>query len=242
MTEAAQEASPAPARQFPAVRPRDAATLILIDRSTNPPKVLLGRRHDAHDFMPGKFVFPGGRLEPADGRMPVLRPLHPLAEGWLMRRTRRPSAARARAFALAAIRETFEETGLLLGAKAPAHAAPIPEGWDDFARTGYFPDLGDIRFIARAITPPGRTRRFDARFFAADASAIAHRVDNVVHKDAELVELAWVPITEAKRLDLPGITAKVLDELQARSAAGLGHDLPVPLFRMMRGKHGREWL
>jgi 8-oxo-dGTP pyrophosphatase MutT (NUDIX family) len=246
MTEAADQAHPSGAgpsgQASPRQRPRDAATLILIDRSAHPPKVLLGRRHEKHVFMPGKFVFPGGRVEPQDRLMPFVNPLHPQAETWLMKQTARPSVGRARAFALAAIRETFEETGLLLGGKR-ADAPPVPGGpWEDFAKTGFYPDLGGIHFIARAITPPGRTRRFDARFFCADASAIVHRAENVIHADAELVELVWLPITDAKRIDMPGITGKVLDELQARSAAGLAHDLPVPIFRTRQGKHGRELL
>ncbi len=243
MTEALNQAgAPAPAQNAAYRRPRDAATLILIDRSANPPKVLLGRRHDKHVFMPGKFVFPGGRVEPQDRLMPFVHPLHPQAEAWLMRQTIRPSVARARAFALAAIRETFEETGLLLGGKR-ADAPPVPAGpWAEFAKTGFYPDLGAIHFIARAITPPGRTRRFDARFFCADASAIVHRVEDVIHPEAELVELVWLPITDAKRIEMAGITGKILDELQARSALGLAHDLPVPIFRTRRGKHGRELL
>jgi 8-oxo-dGTP pyrophosphatase MutT (NUDIX family) len=96
----------------PYVRPKDAATLILVDRDGRVPKVLLGKRHHGHKFMPGKFVFPGGRVDPADRHMPVARPLDPSTEAHLMKRLQRPSAARARAFALAAIRETFEETGL----------------------------------------------------------------------------------------------------------------------------------
>ena len=101
----------------PTIRPKDAATLILIDRSGHVPKVLLGKRHAGHTFMPGKFVFPGGGLEPADRRMAVARPLHPQAQARLMQRVRRPSPAHARALALAAIRETGEETGLLLGTR-----------------------------------------------------------------------------------------------------------------------------
>src|SRR5712691_5911065 len=96
----------------PYVRPKDAATLILVDRSGRVPKVLLGKRHARHKFMPGKFVFPGGRVDPADKRMPVARALDPNAQAHLMKRLRRPNAAKARALALAAIRETFEETGL----------------------------------------------------------------------------------------------------------------------------------
>ena len=85
------------------------------------------------------------------------------------------------------------------------------------------PDLGHIHFIARAITPPRRPRRFDTRFFTADASAIAHTIEGVVGPDSELVELTWVPIEEAAHLDMPTITGIVLEELLARVEAGMGH-------------------
>src|SRR3989442_12312094 len=95
----------------PYVRPKDAATLILVDRSGRVPKVLLGKRHQRHKFMPGKFVFPGGRVDAAARLMPVASGLDPHAEAHLMKRVQRASPAKARALALAAIRETFEETG-----------------------------------------------------------------------------------------------------------------------------------
>src|SRR5512144_2316895 len=138
----------------PYVRPKDAATLILVDRSERLPKVLLGKRHRRHKFMPGKFVFPGGRVDPVDRRMPVARPLDPHAEAHLMKRLQRASAAKARAFALAAIRETFEETGLLLGmpTREPAKVPPGP--WTAFAEAKILPDLSVLHFIGRAITPP----------------------------------------------------------------------------------------
>src|SRR6266852_5102012 len=102
----------------PYVRPKDAATLILVDRSGALPKVLLGKRHQKHKFMPGRYVFPGGRVDPIDRRMPVARPLDSHAQANLMKRLQRASAAKAQAFALAAIRETFEETGLLIGVRS----------------------------------------------------------------------------------------------------------------------------
>src|SRR5262249_10371984 len=102
---------------FPDSDPRDAATLMLIDRSGPTPKVLLGRRHASHKFMPGKFVFPGGRIEALDRLMPAISELHPDTEKKLLERVTAPSAGFARAFALAAVRETAEETGLLLGVK-----------------------------------------------------------------------------------------------------------------------------
>jgi 8-oxo-dGTP pyrophosphatase MutT (NUDIX family) len=228
--------------KFENLRPKDAATLILIDRSETTPKVLLGKRHHGHKFMPGKYVFPGGGLEPADQRMTVARPLDPHAEVRLMRQVKRPSAVKARAFALAAIRETFEETGLLVGTRESGMPA-VPVGpWSAFAQAGVLPDLGSIHFVARAITPPRRPRRFDARFFTADASAVVQKVDGVIGPDAELVELVWMPIKEARQLDLPTITGVVLEELEMRIAQGLRHDLPVPFYQMRHRRFVRELL
>jgi len=223
------------------VRPKDAATLILVDRSGRVPKVLLGKRHARHKFMPGKFVFPGGGVDPSDKHMPSATPLDPDAEMRLLQRFHKGSAVRARALALAAVRETFEETGLLLG--TPAQAEAIPDGpWSAFAQHGVLPDLRNIHFIGRAITPPGRPRRFDARFFTMDASAIAHRIEGVTGPDAELVELVWMPLAEAKHLDMPAVTGVMLEELDGRIADGFGHGLPVPFYRMIRGSFLRELL
>jgi 8-oxo-dGTP pyrophosphatase MutT (NUDIX family) len=226
----------------PYVRPKDAATLILVDRTGPVPKVLLGKRHQRHKFMPGKFVFPGGRVDPVDRRMSFARPLDPHVEAHLMKRLQRASADKARAFALAAIRETFEETGLLLGVRSEDTAKVPPGAWRGFADAKILPDLAPLRFIGRAITPPGRPRRFDARFFTMDASAIAHRLEGVTGPDAELVELVWMPLAEVKQLDMPAVTGVMLEELDARIADGFGHDLPVPFYSMPRGRFRRELL
>ena len=131
---------------------------------------------------------------------------------------------------------------MLLG--APVTDAPaVPNGpWAAFAQAKILPDLADLHFIGRAITPPGRPRRFDARFFTLNASAIAHRIEGVIGPEAELVELVWMPLNEAKRLDMPAVTGVMLEELDARIADGFGHDLPVPFYRMPRGHFTRELL
>jgi 8-oxo-dGTP pyrophosphatase MutT (NUDIX family) len=224
----------------PNLRPKDAATLILLDNASSVPKVLLGRRHPAHAFLPGKFVFPGGRIERADFTAPTANPLHPHVEMRLMQRVQRPNAARAHALAAAAVREAFEETGLLLGRRQTNITANGP--WLAFAEAGVMPDFSHLRYVARAITPPGRPRRFDTRFFVADAQAIAHRIDDVVGPDTELIELVWMPIAEARELDMPTVTKVMLIELEARIAAGLGHELPVPFYRMMHRRFVREML
>jgi 8-oxo-dGTP pyrophosphatase MutT (NUDIX family) len=226
----------------PNLRPRDSATLILIDRSGPVPKVLLGRRHERHRFLPGKFVFPGGRVEIQDRLMPMAAPLHARDVERLMRRVKRPSLAKAAAYALAAIRETYEETGLMLGTPSPS-AFPAPaEAWQPFAKACIVPDLSVVHFIGRAITPPGRPRRFDSRFFAADFNAVVRQDEGFVGAAAELVEVVWMPIAEARRLDIPGITAIVLEELQDRIATGMSHDHPVPIYRMLHKKFLRELL
>jgi 8-oxo-dGTP pyrophosphatase MutT (NUDIX family) len=225
------------ASMAPAPRPRDAATLILIDRSGAVAKVLLGKRHGGHAFMPDKFVFPGGRVEPHDRHVPVVGRLDAHVEDKLMRHVARPSRDKARALAVAAIREVFEETGLLVGRKVEEPSRVPADGpVDPFAAAGVRPDLSQLHLIARAITPPGRPRRFDARFFAVDAQLIAHKVEGVVHRDAELVELTWLPVAQARELDIPPVTKRVLTELEARVAAGFGHELPVPFYRVLHKK------
>ncbi len=215
----------------PNTEPRDAATLIVIDRSGDAPKVLLGLRHQRHKFLPGKFVFPGGRVEVSDRNVATATELDPRVVARLMMRMRRPSPAKARAIAIAAIRETFEETGLILGPAAGVVTA-APEGPHvSFASAGLRPDLAAMHLIARAITPPRRPRRFDTRFFALDAQDISGKIEGVVGPDAELIELVWLPLTEAERLDMPPITKAVLAELEHRIACGFTHDLPVPFYR-----------
>ena len=140
----------------------------------------MGKRHDRHVFMPGAYVFPGGRVDPIDRSMPVAASLDPRAEQKLMAQIKRPNAAKARALALAAVRETFEETGLLLGAKASEIPAKPDNAWAAFVDAGILPDLSTMHFVARAVTPPRRKRRYDTRFFTADASTIAHRIDGKV--------------------------------------------------------------
>jgi 8-oxo-dGTP pyrophosphatase MutT (NUDIX family) len=215
---------------------------MLIDRAGPQPKVLLGRRHAGHKFMPGKFVFPGGRIEAQDRNMQAATELHPDTQAKLLERVAESSAELARGFALAAVREMAEETGLLLGIKnADAPKTPADD-WSVFAEAKVFPDLAQMHFIARAITPPKRPKRFDTRFFTADATLIAHKIEGVVGKSSELVEVVWIPIEDAKQLDIPTITGVILEELAARVAAGMAHSLPVPFYFMQDQKFFRDLL
>jgi 8-oxo-dGTP pyrophosphatase MutT (NUDIX family) len=236
------------ADHHPYRRPVDAATLILVDRSGATPRVLVGRRHDKVVFMPGKFVFPGGRVDAADGRVPVAAPIPKALEASLLKGSPKIAAARARSLAVAAIREACEETGLCLGRASRdkenhRKTSGLTGPWKPFADAGLLPDPSGLFLIARAITPPGRVRRFDTRFFTADASAIAHRVDGVIHADAELVELVWVELGSKPLADLHRMTKNVLDELDKRLSTGaLRHDADVPFYHFYSGQMHRDVL
>ena len=225
----------------PALRPRDAATLILLDRSRRRLRVLMGRRNPRLAFMGGKFVFPGGRIESCDRRMPVTGTLAHRTQDALAARLPRAAHHLGRSLALAAIRETYEETGLLVGTRAYGPPRAVPEGaWTAFAEEGVLPDLEALHLVARAITPPQRPRRFDTRFFVADRRAVAAERAGCVGPDAEFTELAWVGLDEARGLDLPRITRAVLDDLEAAAASDFALHRAIPFYFERYGKGLRE--
>ncbi len=213
-------------RAGPALRPRDAATLILIRRDGSEPRVLMGRRAAGHVFMASKWVFPGGRLDRADHTAPSASELGPDVAAVLQRAL---TPRRARALALAAVRETFEETGLIFGKPGQGRAAGP---WRPFVATGHLPDLAPLDYIARAITPPGRPRRFDVRFFLADAQGLAGLEPGP--GCGELDETAWIALHKTADLDLPAITRFVIQETVQRLE---DPHRPVPFVRMVRGRH-----
>lgn len=200
---------------------RDAATVIAVRDPEGTPSVLMGQRGAKAAFMPNKFVFPGGAVDPGDRSVPVT----PLPEPCNGRADEGPGAA---ALAVAAIRELWEETGLILGA-SDAWPDP-PEDWRAFAKTGHRPDASDLRFVFRALTPPGRPRRFDARFFLVDARRLVGDLDDFSRASDELSHLQWVPLSQARSFDLPFITEIVLAEI-AQHVPEFGPPRHVPYFR-----------
>ena len=194
-----------------AVRPRDAATLVLVRNYRDTPCVLMGQRHSTHRFMPDQFVFPGGRVDRADHYAMPATPLDGRVRELLQRSS---TARRAQALAMAAIRETFEETGLILGRPMtpPKRAS---KAWSAFYATGYGPALDALEYVTRAVTPPYRPIRFNARFFLADGTDLVGNLGG----SGELVDLDWIPISKAKTLPIPGIQERVLESIEKILAA-----------------------
>lgn len=201
---------------MPTARPKDAATLVLVRTDDYRPRILMGCRAKLHDFMPSKWVFPGGRLDRADYRGADISDLRPPVAQDLAAtaRLQRQNGERlARALARAAVRETFEETGLVLGRR------------EETAVAG---DLSALSYIARAITPPFSPKRFDARFLMADATALS---SPEAADSRELAHVAWFTLDECRDLDLPTVTRAVLDVVEKRLA---GEAVGQPFWRWTR--------
>ncbi|MBO6891217.1 MAG: NUDIX domain-containing protein [Roseibium sp.] len=234
------------AGNHPYIRPKDAATLLILDRSDNGTvRLLMGRRHMRHTFMPGKFVFPGGRVDPADSRIANVLPYHPDVQARLSKSLKKiKTEARVRAFALAAIRETYEEAGLFIGRKEGEASGRLGVGFEAFAERGIQPDLGGLRMIARAVTPTKRPRRFDTRFFAVWADAIADRLPDGKGPSGELEDCAWLTLEEAREKELPLITTKILTDLENRLETDpeLSPETPVPYYYFRNGAFVRDLL
>ena len=191
------------------VRPRDAASL-LITRGEGPQtRVLLGRRPAQDRFMPNVHVFPGGRVDPHDETAPCQRRLRLPTRRKL---TRRASPARAHALAVAALRETFEETGLVFGER----------------REGVLvPDLATVEYLGRAITPNGNPIRYHARFLRARVEDASGRL----RSNGELLDLDWYSIDDALRLNVIDVTEAMLQQLRERVSG----ERPADLFVHYRG-------
>jgi len=211
------------------LRPRHAATLILVRRDRDGPKVLMGQRRASLTFMGGKWVFPGGRVDRADYAAAAATDLNAEQERRLSLALNRGAPPRlGRALAMAAVRETFEEAGLLLARPAPPR--PGAGAWRDFFAQGALPDLEALTFIARAVTPPYRPRRFDARFFMADADRLLSQERGA--DCGELDQIAWIGIDDTAGIDLPAVTRFVLSEARARLA---DPDRFPPMIRLRHG-------
>ncbi|HEX4830264.1 MAG TPA: NUDIX hydrolase [Trebonia sp.] len=184
----AQRAQAIAAGELTPAVPRDAATVIVVRDAPGGVEVLMLRRPDSMRFAAGAYVFPGGSVDPADAQTPL---------GWdgtdeaVLGQALGAPADLTRALVGAAVRETWEEAGLLVAARPVRERAARPDGqagqpaglsWDEdraalaagqetlaevLRRRGIEVQVQALTFCARWITPAAEPRRFDARFFAA---------------------------------------------------------------------------
>jgi 8-oxo-dGTP pyrophosphatase MutT (NUDIX family) len=222
------------AARHSAIRPRDAASIMRLDRSGENVRVLMGRRHSAHAFMPDLYVFPGGRRDQTDYRLEFSGDLHPTVLRSLKATDGRPlTDGRARALALAAVRELYEEAGVSIGRALAQAGASLP----------FLPDLTNLRYMARAITPPGHSRRFDTRFFAIFADEAGIDPSEIL-ESRELQDLQWIDVNDCSSLRIPEITAIILVDLRRglESDPLLPRERPVPFYFTRHRRFARTLL
>ena len=206
--------------------PRDGASLIIYDASRN--SVLMGRRAKKSRFVPDVFVFPGGGLEAHDWTVPTDRPLRQRVVNAV---TQTPtSQAKAQALAMAAIRETAEETGLSISRPAKLQAE-LPEGWKPLLPSGHLPDASAIGYMGRAITPTESPIRFHARFFVC----LRDIVDGQLRSNGELEDLQWINLDDMRKYPMIDVQEFMLERL-ALALKNRGKALEPYLFAYRNGR------
>ncbi|MEH6526909.1 MAG: NUDIX domain-containing protein [Sneathiella sp.] len=194
------------------VIPRHAASLVIYEQRGTETYVLMGKRAKAHRFLPNVYVFPGGRVDTEDAFANPSSPLPQPVQNLLSQ----PSNM-AHAVAAAAVRETHEETGLIIG-KVNADRL--------------VPDFSNLDYIARAITPAVSPIRFNTRFLMIHA----RHVSGDLGGSGELIDLKWVSVQEAYKMQLVDVTEFVLEEMEKKLSTPVQKITKVPLFTYYRGK------
>lgn len=213
-----------------AARPKIASTIVLYSGTKDNPHILMGQRASRHDFMPSVYVFPGGRVDRSDSYMPYAGELSPRTETILETAY---SPRRARAVVLTALRETYEETGLMLGSAETTNRNPKDPSWQAFVDRGLLPDLSGIEVFGRAITPPHRHKRFDTWFFLRHVS---EDMMTATSDSRELLNVDWFTFDQIGELKMHRATLMMLQVLKHF----LAYDTPPPsvfFSRMMRGTY-----
>src|SRR5271168_1198138 len=207
--------APASTRR-PVVRPRDAASLILLRGKGENLEVLAGRRPMHVKFMPGVHVFPGGAIDPPD------------RIAWSVETGSEASGVRLARAARAALRETWEEVGVLVGRPAGSHSAPPATRQIEraYRERGIVAAMDLLTYVGRAITPSHSSRRFNTRFFLSDGA-------NVFGEPAsseELEDVRWYRVGQHPLESFRDVTRFML----ARAIAFQGGSpLAAPPFKSM---------
>jgi len=203
------------------IQPRDAATLIIWRNASSGVEVLMGRRPRRASFVPNFFVFPGGRLDPTDYSIASATPLDP---NFIQSMGVRGDYKKAEALAIAGVRETFEETGLMIADRANTESAPT---WPEWRALRLAPALDRLRYFGRAITSPMSPIRFNARFFITRAEFTRGQIGG----SGELSELMFYPVTVVlEYMPILDVTEFMLKELMRYASDSSGMDRRTPIF------------
>lgn len=214
-----------------AIKPRDAASLLLYRQQAETVEVLVGRRPSKSRFMPDVYVFPGGAVDPVDARA---KPAKVMDSAFAQHMAVGQSQARAQTIAMAAVRETYEETGVSI--TQAGHPGSVKDDtWQTLAKRDLSADLSVLKYFARATTPADQPMRFHARFFVCNSAQVSGFDNHQLRQNDELLDLRWMSIQNPEDLPLRSVTKFLLKEFAQwldPNAAHTGY----PTFTQKSGK------
>ena len=191
--------------------PQDASSLIIIDDQGPSSRFLMGLRNKNLSFMPNKYVFPGGKVETDDLNLTTIDDLSKRDKLLLSMKTSTAICEQMiRGLALAAIRETYEETGNIVGKPNINEHIPQNSSWNAFYSQNVIPSLSFVKFCGRAITPENNVRRYDTRFFCTHAKYIAK---STLFRAGEFDHIKWLTFQQTLQYPLPNITRNILQKV-----------------------------
>ena len=190
-------------------KPKDASSVIIINKKKNDLYVLMGKRPAKSRFMPSIYVFPGGAVDKTDYKVNKIFKLSTDLKKTLLKSR---SQAHTIAIMLAGIRETAEECGLFLTRKTKFlnhKDLAFDNMWNLFLKKSLLPSIQNLHYFGRAITPAYLKTRFHARFFISDFKDFSGKIKT----NGELENLEWIKLSKARLLPLADVTEFLINRL-----------------------------
>ncbi|MEC8562116.1 MAG: hypothetical protein VXY22_05970 [Pseudomonadota bacterium] len=195
------------------IRPIDAASLVVYKEKKGRVQVLMGRRGNSAKFQPGYYVFPGGVKERWDNSTNFINHLDKKS---IKDMGVSNNQSKAHALAMTAIREAYEEVGLVFGIQTYKTQKIFNKNWRFFHENNIYPDLGALEYLGRAITPHYLPIRYHARFFSI---AFEHHFCTE-EVDGELEDIQWVDLSDPYKIKMMGVQKMILEILKTRIKTG----------------------
>ena len=218
-----------PNAAYPA-KPKDSSSLIILKKDKLGVQVLMGKRGRKAVFS-NAYVFAGGKVDAGDSLPKPASELNPD-----IARRISSDTAKAKSFAMAAVREAYEETGFLLGASGDLGETGN-ESWDEIRSMNLAPNLEKMHYVGHAITPASKAVRFNARFFYT----WVHEMSGTLGGSGELSDLAFLSLRDALNLPMVDVTEFMLEEMILREQTDFATPTTYPFFGYRKGRQYQRY-
>ncbi|MEC9247894.1 MAG: NUDIX hydrolase [Pseudomonadota bacterium] len=199
-------------KRKPAKTVSNAASLVIHRTKNGKSEILMGRRGNKARFKPGVYVFPGGMVEPADGKAKPKKRLNAKHKRYMAVGM---SNYGANMLAMTAVREAYEEVGLILGSKGDVGQVN-QKSWQAFKTMGLSPDLSKLDYLGRAITPSFQPIRFHARFFSVPFEDLEGKIAG----DGVLEDVRWINVNKYNDFEMMKVQHMIIETLKEKLRTG----------------------